>query len=134
RAGNWSQFLGRLQHRARQNGASHRPVLILIHRCRWPSQSPSSDVAVTSLSWDDALSKDDLISFSHSLLMRRKISGILRQVLVRTLAEISLTDIDLMKSLAGEALDEIAWPFVSLRNWAEQQGFGQTDALPRIYI
>jgi hypothetical protein len=128
----WSQFLLRLQHRARQNPVSQRPVLVLIHRCAWPVDATPEDVASTSLSWDDALSKADLVSFSHALLARRKLPGVLGRVLVHTLAEICLTDIELMQAMCGEALDEMALPYQSLRVWAQDRGFDQ--APPRVYM
>ena len=135
RAATWSQFLGRLQHRARQNSASQRPALMLICRCSWPNDLPTDDVAVTSLSWDDSLSRADLIAFSQSLLMPRRLPGIVRQVLVNTLAEISLTDIELMRSLSDQASEEIAWPYNSLRIWSEIKGLNGADKAPRrMYI
>jgi hypothetical protein len=135
RATIWSQFLERLQHRARQNSASQRPALILIHKCAWPNSVPTDDVTVTSLSWDDAISRADLVSLSYSLLISRKLPGIARQVLAHTLAEISLTDIDLMWSISDQSPEEIAWPYNCLRTWAENRGLNGADkAPPRMYM
>lgn len=131
----WSQFLRRLQHRARQNGESNRPVIIVVHRCPWPGDGAFDDVAITQLSFNDALSRADIVSLAHSLLPTRGISKVLRKVLVHTVASISLTDLDLLTHVASESLSEMTVPFDSLLTWARNQGFSRDSAdLPRMYL
>lgn len=134
-ASSWSSFLQRLQRRARQNPASQRPVMILVHRCPWPGEVIIDDVAMTTLAWDDAVSRADLLAFGHALLMRKRRPGVLRQVLVQTLADVCLTDLSLMRSMASEPFEEISFPYHSLRIWAQLHGlFACGEEAARIHI
>jgi hypothetical protein len=116
----WRGFLDRLQHRARQNATSRRPALVLVYRSDSDRGRLEEDVALKTLTWDDAVSRADIHALAHLKLPRGRPGSIIRLVLVNTLVEICLSDVELIGSLVKEPVEEIASPFRSLRAWAER--------------
>lgn len=130
----WSTFMLRLQHRARQAPNADRPTVVLICSRAAGPNGLCDDVALISYEWDDALTKADLISLADALLPRARVSRTIRAVLVHTMAETALTDLEFLAELGNQSLPEIAQPYESLRHWARRRGWNKATDVPEVIL
>lgn len=128
----WTGFLGRLQHRARQNSTSQRPVLVLLRRGAWHGPIPKADVAVSLHSWTGVVTEADFLSYAYSLISPRSQPGLERRALAHVLAGVALWDVELMTRLATASKREMMEPGPKLIAYARERQWssgacGDTD-------
>lgn len=115
----WFDFMSRFQHAARSYPAMDRPRIIMV---REGSAPVSDDVAVEYHEWDLVVSSADIESLVQAWIPPKFADSVLRQVLVRTIVEIGLSDVDLVHDLCVLSRREVASPIGFLEGWARING------------
>lgn len=115
----WLEFIPRFQHAARSYPAGDRPRIVLVREGTSPA---SDDVVLEYHEWDLVVNSADIESLVQAWLPSRFASGVMRRVLVRTIVEIGLSDVDLVRDLCALGRSEVASPIGFLEGWGQANG------------
>lgn len=115
----WSEFMVRFQHAARSYSVIERPRIILV---RAGSLPVFDEIILEYHEWDTVVSTPDIESLVQAWLPSKIATGVLRRVLVRTIVEICLSDVDLVREMCALSRGDIANPIGFLEEWGREHG------------
>lgn len=120
----WSSFLTTYAQATRSRPLLGRSLfLVVLNDVPQSFDDPVPDVALASLTWDDALDEIDLLMFARERLRGRPVAPLLRSLLATTIARVAAWDFDTAACLVDEDDETILAPRETLRAMAQKRGW-----------
>lgn len=119
----WRKFLVDYAQASRSVQDFHRTLFVTSLEGIPPSDSPVTDVTLTTHDWRGVVDEMDLLFLACERLRERGVSSTMRSLLATTVARVACWDLETAERLLDQETDRILEPTETLRSIAHERGW-----------